>query len=236
MRAHSNTATFCRISSLRIVQFDQQEKRVMNQLGTMSALLVSGSLLMASAVMADPERQSMHGKMLDQSSRFCSSNHNCRSSANSLGRDERDDHDDNRPSYRYDDQDRRDRTRVELRISNDPYYDDYRRPFYNRPYRQGWGPSYGYRRFDRFDRFDRYDDRNRNVIIYQNRYDAAPESSRIIWNDDSTQNTTGSDQKVSGFDTSYCREYQKEVTIDGKTQQTFGTACRQPDGTWRIQN
>jgi surface antigen len=33
----------------------------------------------------------------------------------------------------------------------------------------------------------------------------------------------------------YCREYQQTVTIDGKKQQSFGTACRQPDGSWRLQ-
>jgi surface antigen len=33
----------------------------------------------------------------------------------------------------------------------------------------------------------------------------------------------------------YCREYQQTVTVGGETQQAYGTACRQPDGTWRIQ-
>ncbi len=31
-----------------------------------------------------------------------------------------------------------------------------------------------------------------------------------------------------------CREYQTAVVIDGRTQTAVGTACRQPDGTWRI--
>ena len=201
----------------------------MNQLGTVSTLLVSGTLFMASAVMADPERQSIHGRILDQSTKFCSSNHNCRSQANSLGQDDRDE---DRPSRREADQDHQYRSRVKVYVSNFPE-DDY----YRRPYRRDWRSDYGHRRFDRFGRFDRFDDHNRSVIIYQNRYyDAVPESNRIIWNDDSTQNRVAPEQTVSDFDTRYCREYQKEVTIDGKTQQTFGTACRQPDGTWRIQN
>ncbi len=33
-----------------------------------------------------------------------------------------------------------------------------------------------------------------------------------------------------------CREYQQTVTIDGKTEQAFGRACRQPDGSWKIVN
>ncbi len=32
----------------------------------------------------------------------------------------------------------------------------------------------------------------------------------------------------------YCREYQQTVTIGGQTESAYGTACRQPDGTWKI--
>ncbi|PCI34590.1 MAG: hypothetical protein COB54_01450 [Alphaproteobacteria bacterium] len=34
----------------------------------------------------------------------------------------------------------------------------------------------------------------------------------------------------------YCREYQQTVTVGGKTETAYGTACRQPDGTWKITN
>jgi len=34
----------------------------------------------------------------------------------------------------------------------------------------------------------------------------------------------------------YCREYQQTVTIDGKTEQAYGRACRQQDGSWKITN
>jgi len=33
-----------------------------------------------------------------------------------------------------------------------------------------------------------------------------------------------------------CREYQQTVVIGGETQEAYGTACRNPDGTWRILN
>ena len=33
-----------------------------------------------------------------------------------------------------------------------------------------------------------------------------------------------------------CREYLQTVTVDGRTQSTYGTACRQPDGSWRLLN
>ncbi len=32
----------------------------------------------------------------------------------------------------------------------------------------------------------------------------------------------------------YCREFQQTITVGGKTQEAYGTACRQPDGTWEI--
>ena len=32
----------------------------------------------------------------------------------------------------------------------------------------------------------------------------------------------------------FCREFQQTVTVAGETQRAFGTACRQPDGNWRI--
>ena len=32
----------------------------------------------------------------------------------------------------------------------------------------------------------------------------------------------------------YCREYQETVTVGGELQSAYGTACRQPDGSWEI--
>ena len=33
---------------------------------------------------------------------------------------------------------------------------------------------------------------------------------------------------------SYCREYQQTVVINGRRQQGYGQACRQPDHSWKI--
>ena len=33
----------------------------------------------------------------------------------------------------------------------------------------------------------------------------------------------------------YCREFQKKIFIDGHPEHAYGVACRQPDGTWKIQ-
>jgi len=32
----------------------------------------------------------------------------------------------------------------------------------------------------------------------------------------------------------YCREYEHEITVDGRKEVVKGTACRQPDGSWRV--
>lgn len=32
----------------------------------------------------------------------------------------------------------------------------------------------------------------------------------------------------------YCREYRTTAVIGGKTEQVYGKACRQPDGSWKI--
>lgn len=32
----------------------------------------------------------------------------------------------------------------------------------------------------------------------------------------------------------YCREYTQKISVGGKTQEGYGTACRQPDGSWQV--
>jgi len=38
-------------------------------------------------------------------------------------------------------------------------------------------------------------------------------------------------QATSG---SYCREFQQQAAIGGEIQAVYGTACRQPDGSWQV--
>jgi surface antigen len=33
-----------------------------------------------------------------------------------------------------------------------------------------------------------------------------------------------------------CREYTIDAVIAGQRQEVYGTACRQPDGSWKVQN
>ena len=32
----------------------------------------------------------------------------------------------------------------------------------------------------------------------------------------------------------YCREYTQSINVGGQTKNGYGTACRQPDGSWQI--
>lgn len=35
-------------------------------------------------------------------------------------------------------------------------------------------------------------------------------------------------------DAPYCREYQRKVTVGGRVVDSYGTACMQPDGSWKL--
>ncbi len=50
-------------------------------------------------------------------------------------------------------------------------------------------------------------------------------------NGNSYQLTPTKNVTVNGNE--YCREYRSTADIAGKKQQVYGTACRQPDGTWQ---
>ncbi len=40
---------------------------------------------------------------------------------------------------------------------------------------------------------------------------------------------------IKTVDGGYCREYTQTINVGGKTEQGFGTACRQEDGSWKVQ-
>ena len=81
------------------------------------------------------------------------------------------------------------------------------------------------------DDLDRMKMQNAERLAY-----TAPLNETIIWNNPNTGNH-GSFTPVRDGSTengSYCREFQSEIIVGGKKQDGYGTACRQPDGTWRI--
>ena len=78
-----------------------------------------------------------------------------------------------------------------------------------------------------------YAERNAGQALESN-----PTGQSSSWsNPDSGNSGTITPTRTSYSDSGQpCREYQQTVTIGGETQQAYGTACRQEDGTWRIVN
>ncbi len=72
----------------------------------------------------------------------------------------------------------------------------------------------------------------------QERAYAAPIGQQITWSNPQSGNSGTITPKREGTDSTgnYCREYQQTITVGGQTQQAYGTACRQPDGTWKVVN
>jgi surface antigen len=64
----------------------------------------------------------------------------------------------------------------------------------------------------------------------------APERQTVTWRnpDNDTDYAVTPVKTFQRDDGRYCREYTATATIGGKPQETYGTACRQPDGSWQI--
>jgi surface antigen len=72
----------------------------------------------------------------------------------------------------------------------------------------------------------------------QQRAYTAPIGQQIVWNNPDNGHSGTITPQREGKDTTgnYCREYQTTITVGGETQKAFGTACRQPDGSWKVVN
>ena len=64
----------------------------------------------------------------------------------------------------------------------------------------------------------------------------APLGETVRWNNPDSGNygTVIPTRDGTSSRGNYCREFQQSVTIGGRTEQAYGVACRQPDGSWRI--
>jgi surface antigen len=70
----------------------------------------------------------------------------------------------------------------------------------------------------------------------QTALESAPTGKAVPWtNPDSGHSGAVTPTRTYQSQGTYCREYQQTVTIDGKQEQAHGTACREPDGTWKVQ-
>jgi len=80
---------------------------------------------------------------------------------------------------------------------------------------------------------DRLDEIHAQHVLEHNQ---VGETTRWVDPDDGSRvsmTPTQTYQKSSG---QYCREFQTEITVGGKKENAYGTACRQADGSWKIVN
>jgi surface antigen len=81
-------------------------------------------------------------------------------------------------------------------------------------------------------------DANDRAQLQQAQYRAyaAPVGEQIAWNNPASGNsgTIVPTREGRRSDGAYCREFQNNVVIGGKREEAYGTACRQPDGSWKI--
>ena len=66
----------------------------------------------------------------------------------------------------------------------------------------------------------------------------APPSQTIVWQNpqNNGQYQVTPQPPYQDPDGRYCREYQTTAVIGGESQQVYGRACRQPDGSWQVVN
>ncbi|GEQ97763.1 17 kDa surface antigen [Iodidimonas gelatinilytica] len=70
----------------------------------------------------------------------------------------------------------------------------------------------------------------------QQAFETAPSGTRTEWYNPDTGNRGWVEPKPAyqGDDERYCREYTQTIYVGGEAQTGYGTACRQPDGDWKI--
>ncbi len=62
----------------------------------------------------------------------------------------------------------------------------------------------------------------------------APLGERIVWHDGAASGMVIATREGTGASGRYCREFQQEVSVGGRMEQAYGTACRNPDGSWEV--
>jgi hypothetical protein len=62
----------------------------------------------------------------------------------------------------------------------------------------------------------------------------APLGERIIWQEGNASGYVVATREGTTTSGRYCREFQQEVSIGGRIEEAYGTACRNPDGSWEV--
>jgi hypothetical protein len=62
----------------------------------------------------------------------------------------------------------------------------------------------------------------------------APIGERIIWEEGGARGSVVATREGTTSSGRYCREFQQDVSIGGRNEEAYGTACRNPDGSWEV--
>lgn len=70
----------------------------------------------------------------------------------------------------------------------------------------------------------------------QRALETAPAGTSLPWNNPNSgvSGTVTPSQYYQTASGQYCREYTQTITVGGRTEEGYGVACRQPDGSWKI--
>ena len=83
------------------------------------------------------------------------------------------------------------------------------------------------------------DERDRLLLgqTFQNTMETAPTHQTGAWSNPNTGNsgTVTPTQTMMSANNQPCREFQTTINVGGEAVQGYGTACRQNDGSWKIQ-
>lgn len=82
-------------------------------------------------------------------------------------------------------------------------------------------------------RLDAYDERQAQRALEHNQTGHASQWRNPDRGHTVTMTPTDTYRTSSGR---YCREYRTRVEVGGRGQEAYGTACRRPDGSWKIVN
>lgn len=60
--------------------------------------------------------------------------------------------------------------------------------------------------------------------------------SPVVWRDGNVSGRVIALRENHNSDGYMCREFQQEIRVGGRSEEGYGTACLQPDGSWKIVN
>jgi surface antigen len=75
-------------------------------------------------------------------------------------------------------------------------------------------------------------------ICFSQTFEHVPDRETITWHDAKrdAQYEVRPTKTIKTAEGEYCREYTAKATVGSKPIESYGIACRQPDGSWKLMN